>query len=126
MTRANYIGAPEFFELNQACRTITEAYGCCVYLVGSALERRDFRDVDVRCILDDAVFDREFPGHADGQGAYYLDAKWSLQCSAISLWLARHSGLKIDFQFQRQTQANAEYPKGGRCAIGIFLDPPKP
>lgn len=118
MKRANYIGAPEFFELNQACRTIVEAYGVCVYLVGSALERRDYRDVDIRCILNDEDFDQKYPGIT---GNFSFDARWSLDCSAISLFLSKHSGLKIDFQFQRQTQANEEYD-GARSAVGIFFD----
>ncbi len=126
--RAHYIGAPEFFELNQACRTITEAYGWHVYLVGSSLRTRDHRDVDVRCILDDADFDQMFPVSAGDEGeagAWFRDARWSLLCCSISQWLASRTALKIDFQFQRQTQANALYSqKDGhhRNALGIFLE----
>ena len=32
--------------------------------------------------------------------------------------------LPIDFQIQRQTQANADNPKGSRQPLGIFLDYP--
>lgn len=120
MKRANYLGAPAFFELNQACVLVNQAlgeFGC--YLVGSSLERRDFRDVDVRCIMADEAFDRMFPM----QGAPQHDARWSLICCAISLWLKQRTGLPIDFQIQRQTEANAEYPDGERSALGILFDP---
>jgi hypothetical protein len=43
-------------------------------------------------------------------------------CSAISLYLSQHSGLPVDFQFQRRTEANAEYD-GNRSALGIFVAP---
>lgn len=125
MKRANFIGAPEFYELNQACRTITEAFGWNLYLVGSCLAKRDHRDVDLRLILADEEFDKMFPGIGSN---WSLDARWSLMCSAISLWLAKHSGLRIDFQIQRQTQANEENPRGQdhegeRQCMGMFLEP---
>jgi len=119
MIRANWIGAPEMFRLNQAARVIVDAYGMNLFLVGSALERRDHRDVDLRCILDDAEFDTLFPGSAGHQGEW-LDARWSLLCASISLYLSQCSGLRIDFQFQRRSQANAEND-GPRQAIGIFI-----
>jgi len=117
--RANYLGAPQAFDLNQACRVLVDAYGCNVYLVGSSLLRRDYRDVDVRCILSDDAYERLFPGIGETP---QRDARWSIMCSAISLWLSRHSGLPIDFQFQQQTAANAEY-EGARHSIGVFLEP---
>lgn len=120
MKRANFIGAPAFYDLNAACRTITEAYGHCLYLVGSSLTTRDHRDVDLRLILADAEFDALFPGIGTG---WYLDARWSLMCSAISLWLSKRTALPIDFQIQRQTQANEMEEKTPRHAIGIFLEP---
>lgn len=116
--RANWIGAPEFYELNQACRTITEAFGFNVYLVGSALTTREHRDVDVRCILPDDEYAELFPGIGTNTS---LDARWSLLCSALSLWLSKHSGLKIDFQIQQMTDANEKF-SGHRHALGIFLE----
>ena len=47
-----YVGAPAIFALETACRQITEAFDSYgVYLVGSALERPDWRDVDLRMIM---------------------------------------------------------------------------
>lgn len=117
MNRANYIGAPEFFELNQACVILTEAFGHNVYLVGSSIERRDYRDVDVRCILEDDEYTRLF---TDPLFTTH-NPLWSLMCCSISLWLSKRTGLKIDFQFQQQTTANDTYPARPRHALGIFL-----
>ncbi len=117
--RANWLPAPAFFNLNQACRVLTEAFGHHVYLVGSSLARRDHRDVDVRCILPDEEFDRLFPNQAD-MTRHDLTAFWSLLCVAVSEWLSNRTGLPIDFQIQRMTQANEKFP-GPRHALGIFL-----
>lgn len=120
MQRANWLGAPAAFNLNQACLTLSEAFGWGhTFLVGSAIERRDFRDVDVRVILDDAEYDRMFPNQTDSRAAQH-DAYWSLLCSSVSEWLASRTGLPIDFQIQRRTQANEKF-QGKRQALGIFL-----
>jgi|SRR5579872_1122189 len=119
MKRANFIGAPEFYNLQCACAILNQAFGYNNYLVGSSLVRRDFRDVDIRCILDDEEFDRLFPGHPKNPS---LDAFWSIICAAISEWLAKRTGLAIDFQIQRRTEANAEND-GRRNCLGLFIDP---
>jgi hypothetical protein len=60
--RAHWIPAPHFFNLNMACVPVSEALGFGCFLVGSALVRRDFRDVDVRAIVSDGEWARLFPG----------------------------------------------------------------
>jgi len=121
--RANYIRGPHYFNLNMACRSVEEAFGFGygVYLVGSSLERRDYGDVDVRCVLPDEEFARLFPGLTPGHELRH--AFWSLLCSSISLYLSQHSGLPVDFQIQQATWANAEFPHPPRprSALGLFL-----
>ena len=119
MKRANFIGAPEFYNLQCACAILNQAFGYNNYLVGSSMLCRDFRDVDVRCILDDEEFDRLFP---DCPKNTSLNAFWSLTCAAISEWLAKRTGLPIDFQIQRRTEANAEND-GPRNCLGLFINP---
>lgn len=122
MARSNWVGAPDFFNLDQACRTIVAAFGPHVYQVGSSLERRDFRDVDVRVILPDEEYDKLFPGKFKAQ---HMNALWSLLSSAVSMYLSQHSGLPVDFQIQRQSWANEEFD-GPRNALGLFYEPTKP
>lgn len=113
-----HIGAPACFALEIACKTINDAFkgfGC--YVVGSVLERPDWRDVDVRFIMADADFDAEFPGTRE-RGIWEFDAKWLLLTVSISAWLSKQTGLPIDFQFQPQGHAN-DHHKGRRNAIGL-------
>lgn len=119
--RASWIGVPEQFELNEACQLINKAFGQC-YHVGSSLERRDWRDVDVRCIMDDAAFERAF-GKSTGRND--LNPRWAITCIAISHWLQKRTGLPVDFQIQAQTPANDEF-KGPRSALGLYLSRPLP
>lgn len=77
------------------------------YLVGTAQTSTNYRDVDVRTILADDVFDTTFP---DG-------GMWSTFCFLAADWLSRQTGLPIDYQVQRQSEANAEYD-GPRNPLG--------
>jgi hypothetical protein len=114
-TRGCYVGSPALFLLSQACMVIAEGLGT-PYLVGSALQHRNFRDVDVRVILLDDDFYQRFPG-ARGKPPM-LDPLWSLLSSSVSVWLQQASGLPVDFQVQSQTQAD-RYP-GARYPLGIY------
>ena len=106
--RATYLSVSQWFNLNLACRPLDIA-GLHVYLVGSCLHRPDYRDVDLRAIMDDADYDRTF-------GTSRMVR--TLFAVAISEWLAARTGLPIDFQFQRRTDANAEF-SGPRNAVGM-------
>lgn len=98
------------FLLDQACQPIREAfpdYG--PYLVGTALDG-PHNDVDVRLIMQDEAFD----AMADGIG---MPAVWFLGL-AIGEYLASRTGLNIDFQIQRATQANAVHSIKRRNPLG--------
>jgi hypothetical protein len=113
-----HVGAPAIFALDMACREVCEAfdsYGC--YLVGSALERPDWRDVDVRMIMGDEEFAAVFPD-AGAEGHWEHDPRWLLLTVAISARLSALSGLPVDFQFQPQTHANKRHP-GARHCLGM-------
>lgn len=99
--RSNYLSVPQQFNLEHICRIFTKAFGQRTYQVGSSLERADYRDVDLRCILSDEEYDSLFFGK---------DMRLKLFNVAISEWAAARTGLNIDFQFQRQTDANEEFP----------------
>lgn len=118
----SYIGAPACFKLSFACTIVNKALGGSCYQVGSSLERPDFRDVDVRCIMSDESFNALF---GDTKGAWELTPLWILMTASISTWLSEQTGLPIDFQIQPQTHANERH-KGTRNAIGhyAFVDDP--
>lgn len=122
--KANYIGAPATFALEMACKQLRaafmppddEGFGS-VFLVGSSIERADWRDVDVRLILDDASFQRLFPD-AQMSCAWEFDPRWTLMTVAITEWLRKQTGLPIDFQFQPLSHANERHDKP-RHAMGL-------
>lgn len=100
------------FLLDQACQPIREAfpsYG--PYLVGTAFHRGPYRDVDVRLIMEDCEYDKM----ADGIG---MPAIWFLGL-AIGQYLASLTGLPIDFQIQRATQANEAHAEKPRNPLGL-------
>ena len=116
MQKANYIGAPRVFTLELACKQINEAFGgfgC--FLVGSSIQRADWRDVDIRLILPDDQFRNLFP---DSEINYELDCRWLILSSSLSMFLSKVSGLPVDFQIQPQTKANLQHT-GQRHAIGL-------
>lgn len=100
MGRSNYLPLSAFILLDHACIAVSEAFGAHPYHVGSSTTRPDWRDVDVRLMLPDKQYDKLF-GKRPGL--------WSLLCLSTSEYLSRVSGLPVDFQVQRRTDANAEY-----------------
>lgn len=121
--RAHRLLPAQQFNLNRACAALVDAFGWNVYQVGSSLRGGPWRDVDVRCILDDEEFDRMFPGAFRVGDDWPRDARLALLNVVTSEWLSARTGLPVDFQFQRRTQANEKYgrPDHQRSALGIFL-----
>ena len=104
---------PMLFALDLACDPIYEAFGEYPYLVGSVQERTagPRSDVDVRLILDDEKYDALV---SSPEFRTMLDI-------AFSAYLHAMTGLPIDFQIQRRTDANTQHagkqrnPLGGRA-----------
>jgi hypothetical protein len=109
--KPHYLPALAYLALNRAVEPIDRALDPVgIFLVGSCLARSDYRDVDVRAVLHDEAYDRMFTHHQD------VDAFWSLLCEGTSAYLERATGLPIDFQIQRMTDANAKH-HGPRNAL---------
>ncbi len=103
--KVSHLSGAQLMLLNDACIRVRESLGDYgTYLVGSSTERPDYRDVDVRHIMADDRFDAIFGGH---------QLFWSLLCMAVSVYLSQASGLPVDFQVQRMTEANEKYPDLG-------------
>lgn len=123
--KVSWVGAPAVWALELACKQLNSAFGgdhdgCC-YLVGSALERENWRDVDVRFIMEDKAFATLFPDAVLHSGAWEFDERWLLLVSMISYRLHILTGLKIDFQFQPRTHANERYKGRPRHALGLKM-----
>jgi hypothetical protein len=119
--RPHYLGQLNWYNLNVACETVFRAFESMPFLVGSALTRPDYRDVDIRLILTDDEFAKQFPHQPADPRGKMNDPGWEFICSAISEWLRARTGLPIDFQIQQMTAANLTFPDGKRNACGMFI-----
>jgi hypothetical protein len=118
------LSPPVLHRLDLACKHISEVFGGFngPYLVGSVQERTagPGSDVDLRLILDDEVYDSLMAGVPDGF-ATLLDF-------ALAAYVRELTGLPIDFQVQRMTEANAKHagkqrnPLGGRSLTNWIGD----
>jgi len=110
----NYLGAPACFTLELACKHLNRAFPGRCYVVGSVLERPDFRDVDIRMMISDEDFRVLFPDvHSSLSGHWEQDIRWLLMTSLISNWLTQtlNIGKPVDFQFQPTSWGNKQHDK---------------
>lgn len=113
---------PHALLLEQFARVVYEAFGEVPYHVGSSMPgsgNRNWRDVDVRLMLDDDQY--EAMGFGDPERTHD-NAKWVAFTLAFSALGKQMTGLPIDFQIQQTSHANRLYlPSGGhgRSALGI-------
>lgn len=109
--RVNFLTVSENASLKLAAEPIARVFqdGYGIYHVGSSITRKDYRDVDVRLIVSDELFDRLF-GKIDPTPAKLN--LWFLMCWALSEWMQKRTGLPIDFQIQSMAMANVPAHKG--------------
>lgn len=110
--RTGLLTTTELYHLDQACQVVNRAFkGGPPYLVGSAGIGNDgaaYRDVDVRLMLGDDEFAEACPTRE----------RWELLCLAIGAYLRDRTGLPVDFQIQRTTEANERF-SGPRNPLGL-------
>jgi hypothetical protein len=99
------------FLLDLACKPISESFGHGVYHVGTSAERKEYRDVDVRLMLSDKKHDK-LRKAVGAQGIAFMGL-------AFGQYLASLTDLPIDFQIQRQTEANYHHSKRFRNPLGV-------
>jgi len=113
------IGMPAALKLEWFARVIHEFFGEYAYHVGSSLkcsmgQAETWRDVDVRLILPDDDFDALFGTLTEPR---CLNLKWNAACLAFAALGRDITGLPIDFQIDRMTEANKEYDGEPRSAL---------
>lgn len=119
MRSVSYLSPPDFHRLNWACRPIRDAFGSPPYLVGSALLRPDFRDIDIRLILDDEVVAAMFGVKGKLSDGAPGDVRLLLNIALSDLIAkAANPPAPIDFQIQSMTEANVP-EHGMRNPLGI-------
>ncbi len=102
-SRATYLTTYDLHRLDLA---VTPLRRLCpdIYLVGTVLTSADWRDVDVRMIMADDEFDSTFAN----------PLLWEAFCLTTTSWLRSMTGLPIDFQAQRMSEANEKHQGGMR------------
>lgn len=110
LRRTSYLLLSDFECLEEWCRLVRVVFaGETPYLVGSVHQTPEYRDVDLRLILRDAVFDR-----------WWRDpVKVRLVNRAVSIWGQKATGLPVDFQVQRMTEANQRFGSEFRNPMGM-------
>lgn len=108
-------GMPAGIWLSKFGTIVADYFGHTAYQVGSSLDRKDWRDVDVRLILPDAEFERLF---GENQSA-----ETNKKLAAVTLAFAalgkEMTGLPIDFQIQPAYWANHKYPHNRSALIEV-------
>lgn len=117
------VGMPQALRLQQFGNDLRAAFGEMAYHVGSSLRNKDgWRDVDVRIMLSDEQWDAQ----GFGDPAYvHSNAKWRAITLAWSAYGRVLTGLPIDFQLQRRSDANRDYgqPEHQRSALFQITEP---
>jgi hypothetical protein len=98
--------------LNKFGLIVADYFGEVPYQVGSSLDTKNWRDVDVRVILPDEKFKQMF-----GSVESYVNPKVAAITLAFAALGKQMTGLPIDFQIQSMSHANGVYGSKARSAL---------
>lgn len=113
------VGMPANILLNQFASIVHDAFGQWPYLVGSALVGKQWRDVDVRLILEDDEYERVI---GKLENPPILNHRWAAFSLAFSILGKQMTGLPIDFQIDQQTEVNARTVGKPRSALILYSE----
>ncbi|WP_431935812.1 hypothetical protein [Micromonospora sp. RP3T] len=105
-------GMPAGIWLTKFGVIVSDYFGRVPYHVGSSLDSKQWRDVDVRLILPDDEFAARFGNNRSSD----TNPKLAAITLAFAALGQQMTGLPIDFQIQPQSWANEHYP-GPRSAL---------
>lgn len=109
------VGMPAELLLHEFGSQVWAFFGHPPYQVGSSLNSKQWRDVDVRLILPDD----EYAAMGLGDPAQsHINGKWVSLCLAYSALGKQITGLPIDFQIQQESHANRQN-SGHRSVLGV-------
>lgn len=113
--RADYIGMPHMPKLDRFGEIVYQAFAARAYIVGSALTRRDWRDVDVRVILDDEHFAMLFGEETD----WRKNPRLAAVSTAFAALANQMTGLPVDVGIDQMTAANEDENANRRHPLGV-------
>ncbi|MEV1013795.1 MULTISPECIES: hypothetical protein [unclassified Micromonospora] len=112
-------GMPAGIWLTKFGVIVRDYFGHVPYQVGSSLNSKQWRDVDVRLILPDDEFAVLFGKNASSE----TNPKLGAVTLAFATLGQQMTGLPIDFQIQPQGWANEHYPGPRSALIEITPEP---
>lgn len=112
-------GMPAGIWLQKFGTVIRDYFGHVAYHVGSSLDRKDWRDVDVRLIMPDDEFTALYGSNQSST----CNRKLAAVTLAFAALGKEMTGLPIDFQIQTRTWANEHYPFKRSALIEIDNPP---
>ena len=115
------IGPHKALLLEQFGQLVLAAWGDLGYLVGSSQRGELWRDIDVRVMLSNEEYARHF-GTVWQEGKRHQDPRWRAEMLAWSVLGERITGLPIDFQVERLSEADALHPDEPRNPIGVSFN----
>lgn len=114
------IGPHQQLLLDQFGQLVEAAWGELGYRVGSSTRGTDWRDIDIRVMVSNEEYERRL-GTIWQEGRRHQHLPYRAEMLAWSTLGQQMSGLPIDFQVQRLSEADAKYPDGLRIPIGLGL-----
>lgn len=99
---------------------ILAAWGELGYRVGSSTTRKDWRDVDIRVMLSKEEYARHF-GDAWQEGVRHRDPRWRAEMQAWTTLGRALTGLPIDFQVERISEANSRHRDEPRNPLPLTI-----
>lgn len=107
---------PAALKLQRFGSLLWDVFGEPAYQVGSSLRGREWRDVDVRLLLDESNYGAWGLGDPNRP---HDNSKWCGLVMAFSALGREMTGLPIDFQIQETVTANAQFD-GPRSCLADF------
>ena len=102
--------------LDHAMMIVCAALGEQAYQVGSSTTGTEYRDVDIRVIMDDDKFNGLFGNWRAQRWMPF----WSLFCTSVSYYLRQQTDMPVDFQVQRRGDVKDDDWKESRTVVGHF------
>jgi hypothetical protein len=117
------VGFPGITLLEGWAYQVLAAFGEVPYLVGTAARGKAWRDVDIRLILDEERYVALF---GPIMRPYYHNPRWSVICTALSVWGREQTGLPIDFQIQERGDAESLFAGRERVPLIVYTKRSEP
>lgn len=111
-----YVGMPKALYLDMFGRYVRDMFDSDVFLVGSALKTKDWKDIDVVVVISDSLWNNLGFGDPSNR---FKNKKWISYCLSISSFGKSLLGCEVDFQIHSKTHSETIHTNDPKCEIGL-------